>query len=103
MDEELVFEANRRMKKNIRLGNIFIYLLLGAEVFLFIVINVLSDDKLSAILLVTSIAMASMFLITVISLWKQKAIFNVALSLLHYIDTNYPDVRLPSFEEEEKQ
>jgi hypothetical protein len=60
------------------------------------------DDKLLAILLIATIAMTVMFLTTVISLWKKKAILNVALSLLRYIDTNYPDVRLPSFEEDEK-
>ena len=102
MDEELVIEANRRMKRTIRFGNILTVITLVIEVILLVVMNLYIEDNILKVSLIATVGMTSLFIIMAVALWKQSSVFNVSMSLLRYIERNYPDVKLPSYKEDEK-
>lgn len=100
MDEGMVIEANNRMKRTVKLVNIIIvgaFLLQGV-----LVIGLMYTDidpyVKSFIILVSGYAVLLIIMVT--SLHRQKVIFDVSISLLKYIEKNYPDVKLPSCDDE---
>ena len=102
MDEELVIEANRRMKRTIRTGNILTVLTFGAQMAVVLLVNLVNIDVMVKVNVLMVALVFSMLIIFSIAMWKQTAVFNVAMSLLRYIEKNYPGIELPSYKEDEE-
>lgn len=80
-----LLEANRRMKRTIRYGNILTVATLAVEIFLVAVANFFIRDKYVAVIVIGTVGMTGVFIIMAVALWKQSSILDVEMSLLRYI------------------
>jgi hypothetical protein len=100
MDESMVIEANNKMKRTVKLVNIIMvgaFIVQGVLVIGLMFIDIEPYFR-AFIIFLTGYAILLTIMLT--SLERQKAVFDVAIYLLKYIEKNYPDVKLPSCDDE---
>lgn len=95
MDEELVYRAKSKMLKINRLGNIMIIIIIGLQSAMIFNAILFAPVETTALLLILGTEFLSVIFIFLIAMEKQSAVFNLAISLLKYIETNNPDVKVP--------
>lgn len=95
MDEELVYRAKSKMLKINRLGNIMIIIIIGLQSAMIFNALLFAPDVTTALPLILGTALLSVIFMSLIAMTQQSAVFNLAISLLKYIETNNPDVNVP--------
>jgi hypothetical protein len=98
----MVRDAKDRMLRVISIANtITIVSLVVFFAFISVVItttNVRTKDGLIWILLLSIVVLN---IIHLMGFWKQRAIFNVSIALLKYIELNNPDIPMPEIDDED--
>jgi hypothetical protein len=96
MKEELVKEAKDKMLKTIEIANTIsiVCMVSFLAVVAFIMVDKTLDTK-DGIILLLVLGIVQLNIIHLLGYWKQKAIFNVSIALLRYIETNHPDIEMP--------
>jgi hypothetical protein len=101
MDESMVIEAKNRMKRITKLVKIIVVVAFIVQGILVIGLMFSDIEPYLRAFIIFLTGYVVLLIIMLTSLERQKAIFDVAISLLRYIEKNYPDVELPSYDDED--
>jgi flagellar biosynthesis protein FliQ len=96
IEEEIVKRAQKKMRKTIEIANtvsiVCVVVFLAVSVYVALDESIGVKDGLIALL---AFGIIILNIIHLMGYWKQKAIFDVSIALLRFIEINHPDIEMP--------
>lgn len=101
MEYTIVNEAKEKMMRTIKIANMIstFCIVMFMVVVAVIVLNESIDMK-DGVIILLAVAIIQMNVVHLMGIWKQRAIFNVSIALLKWIDFNYPKLEMPPIQDE---
>jgi hypothetical protein len=101
MDYTTVKKAKDKMLKTIEIANTVstVCLVSFLAIVAYIMLNKNIDTK-DGIILLLAVSIIQLNVVHIMGYWKQRAIFNVSIALLKWIDINYPKLEMPPIQDE---
>ena len=101
MDYTIVQKAKDKMLKTIEIANTIqvVCIVSFLAVVAFIMFNKTMDTR-DGLILMLAVAIIQLNVVHIMGYWKQRAIFNVSIALLKWIDINYPKLEMPPIQDE---